>query len=277
MTKLLIGATLTLAAAPFALSQSVDWKSDYSSAVESAKESNQLIMLYFSTEWCGWCQRLKDDTFSDESVAERLNTSIVSIEVDAEKEGQELAEKYGVEGFPTIKMLDHEGNVWGTIVGYSPPEVFLATLDRVVRPFTGYAAAKQKVEDGSATADDFSLLALAYANRADMESAASYLSKAGEAGHGAHYFEAAIAVADAYRDNEDYDLAIPIYAKIAEGTESEADRAHAWVMTAICYLELEDRDKALEYANKVINMPADLPQHKDLANRIKQFVEGSDS
>lgn len=266
-----------MVAAPFAFGQSVDWKSDYSAAVEAARAENKLIMVVFSTEWCGFCQQLKDVTFAAEPVAKHLNENVISLEVDAEKEGQELAEKYGVQGFPTIKLLDHEGTSWGTIVGYSGPDAFTATLNRYVRPFSNYGDAKAKAMEGTATGEDYSMLALAYANRGMMAQANNYLKEAEEAGIGAHYFEAAIAVADSHRDKQEFDLAIPIYAKVAAQTESETDKAHAWVMTAICYIELGDNAKAIEYANKVLAMEADLPDHKELAGRVKQHAEGSDS
>lgn len=258
MKAKLLGATLAVAAAPFAFAQSVDWKANYEAATEAARAENKLVMVVFSTEWCGFCQQLKDVTFADEAVAKHLNDNVISLEVDAEKEGQDLAEKYGVQGFPTIKLLDAEGNSWGTIVGYSGPQAYMATLDRFVRPYSVYEEAKARAESGEATSEDYSNLALAYVNRGLIAEANRYLRSAEEAGAEGPYFEAAIAIADHYRDNQQFDLAIPMYQKVANSTDSETDKAHSWLMMAISYYELEDKEKAIEYAEKVLAMEAEL-------------------
>lgn len=65
-------------------------------------------LYYFYTKWCPYCKkaRIVWDKFK-KKFDNRLvkDTKIKFIEVDCEKE-KNLAEKYNIEGYPTIKMVN---------------------------------------------------------------------------------------------------------------------------------------------------------------------------
>lgn len=104
--------------------------SDLESAMAEAGERGTLVMVDFKTDWCSWCKRLDRDTFSDPSVVAELG-ELVALQLDAEKEGIEAAEKYGVRSFPTIVFLDTAGHEIDRILGYLPPDAFLAEVQRI--------------------------------------------------------------------------------------------------------------------------------------------------
>lgn len=104
--------------------------SDLEEAFAEAGKRRTLVMVDFMTDWCSWCKRLDKDTFSDASVVEELG-ELVALRLDAEKEGVDAAERYGVRSYPTIIFLDAAGHEVDRILGYLPPDAFLAEVQRI--------------------------------------------------------------------------------------------------------------------------------------------------
>lgn len=90
-----------------------------------------------------------------------MSKHFVSIKINAEKgEGKTLAEKYGVSGFPTLLLVDPKGEEVDRIVGYRPPDKFIATLKPILAG-DSFAALTKKVK---ANPDDLEI-AVAYAKK----------------------------------------------------------------------------------------------------------------
>lgn len=86
-------------------------------ALGRARVENRLVMVDVYTDWCGWCKKLDRDTYGDERVAAALE-NLISIRVNAEKGGEAVAERYRVQGFPTVLFLSGTGEVVEKIEGY---------------------------------------------------------------------------------------------------------------------------------------------------------------
>ena len=104
--------------------------SNLEAALVEAGDRGTLLMVDFKTDWCTWCKRLDRDTFSDPAVVAELG-KLVALQLDAEKEGADAAEKYGVRSFPTIVFLDPAGHEVDRILGYMPPDAFLVEVQRI--------------------------------------------------------------------------------------------------------------------------------------------------
>lgn len=95
--------------------------------------SGRAVLIDFSTEWCGWCKKLDAEVFPRPEVAEAL-AKFVCAHLDAEKdEGQTLAVRYGVRGFPTLVVVDAEGAEIDRIIGYRAPKAFVEEVGRIAR------------------------------------------------------------------------------------------------------------------------------------------------
>lgn len=117
------------------------WLTDVKQAQAEAKSNKKLLLLDFTgSDWCGWCIRLDREVFSKPEFKEYASKNLVLLEVDfprgkelapAERtQNEELARRYGIQGFPTIVVLDSEGKKVGEL-GYTPggPSAFIAELD----------------------------------------------------------------------------------------------------------------------------------------------------
>jgi len=113
-------------------SEAYRWEKDTSFETVLSKSNGKIILLDFETEWCGWCKKLDENTYSDENVKNFGKTHLLSMKIDAEKgEGIELAKRYNVRGFPTIVFTNNDGEEIDRIVGYRDPIPFLNELRRV--------------------------------------------------------------------------------------------------------------------------------------------------
>ena len=123
------------------------WQTDYSAALEQAGKENKMVLLDFTgSDWCGWCIKLKKDTFSKPEFQKFAEGSLVLVELDfprkkeqsaeLKKQNQELAEKFGIEGFPTLVLLDPQGKEAARNVGYLPggPEGFVKWVEAAGKP-----------------------------------------------------------------------------------------------------------------------------------------------
>lgn len=106
----------------------IGWEADLASALSKAQSERKLVMVDFYTDWCRWCQRLEATTLADPAVAEAVRSHFVPVRLNAETAGKEDAERFGVEGYPTVLFLEASGREIYRISGYLEPEDFLKEL-----------------------------------------------------------------------------------------------------------------------------------------------------
>ena len=103
----------------------------WSKVLQRAKEQNQLIFMDCYTVWCGPCKGLAQDVFPQKQVGDFFNTHFVNVKYDMEKgDGKMLREKYKeyIIGFPTLLLLDGDGNVVHQMAGYQKAENLIAGM-----------------------------------------------------------------------------------------------------------------------------------------------------
>ena len=108
----------------YALASDMPWAKDFDSAKKMAMSGGKLIMLSFHADWCSYCKKLDQITFTDDDVI-KLAKQVVPIRLNSEKGGSVLAEAHSVKALPTIVFVDADGEVWGEIIGYMPPEPYM--------------------------------------------------------------------------------------------------------------------------------------------------------
>ena len=69
---------------------------------------------------------MANNVFTRPEVGDYFNAHFINVKIDMEKgEGRELAKKYEVRAFPTLLMIDHEGNIVERMVGAQSTEKLL--------------------------------------------------------------------------------------------------------------------------------------------------------
>ncbi len=119
---------------------------DLEAARAEAGTRGTMVMIEFYADWCNWCRRLETDTFSVPEVQREL-ARFVSMKLNGEKGGAELAASFGVDSYPTLIFLDPDGNEMDRILGYLPPDKFLRRVWRIRTGDTFLACLRDLEED----------------------------------------------------------------------------------------------------------------------------------
>ena len=140
---LFAAAACVFLTAPLARAES-DWLNDYKKAQQEAKASNKFLLLDFTgSDWCGWCKKFEKQILSQSQFKDYARENLVLVELDfprakqqspeLRKQNQELAYQYQVQGFPTIVVLDGDGQKLWQYDGYFPdgPAAFIAQLEKL--------------------------------------------------------------------------------------------------------------------------------------------------
>lgn len=121
----------------------VEWMS-IEEAVEKTEEEPRKIFVDVYTDWCGFCRRMEQNTFSHPVIIELLNKKFYPVKLNAEQDepivfqGHEyinenpgqarsahnfaIAILQGQMSYPSIAFFDEELNLITAIPGYRPPE-----------------------------------------------------------------------------------------------------------------------------------------------------------
>jgi len=87
-------------------------KTDFNTALLKAKEANKPLFIDFYTGWCAPCLVFTKNVLTDQEVGEFMNDAFVNLKYDAEKgEGIKIAKKYKVTSYPTLLIIDSDGNL----------------------------------------------------------------------------------------------------------------------------------------------------------------------
>ncbi|MBD3298730.1 MAG: tetratricopeptide repeat protein [candidate division Zixibacteria bacterium] len=157
------------------LTTDVVWLRSYEQALDEAMVGRQRIMAEFYTDWCRWCRTLEDSTLVHPAV-EALADSFVFLRVNAELDTS-LASQFGINAYPTVLLMDGSGSEAGRIVGYVPPDEFIARVEQYVRgEGTLWALEKQNRERPS-DPETMYLLGRKYMERGQHSDAQTMLEK----------------------------------------------------------------------------------------------------
>src|ERR1043165_9933585 len=115
-----------------------EWLIKYDEAIAAAKKSGRPILADFTgSDWCGWCIRLKQEVFDTKDFKAWAAENAILLELDFPRakpqdaaikaKNRELAQAHGIQGYPTILILDADGKKIGEL-GYMPggPKTWIA-------------------------------------------------------------------------------------------------------------------------------------------------------
>jgi len=139
-----IAAGLIMAAALLsARAEEPQWLTDLPKAEAKAKADKKMVLLDFTgSDWCPACIQLRKQVFSKPEFAKYAQEHLVLVEVDfpetkiqseeLKKANQALAEKFKVEEYPTVIILNSAGEKVGEAdYDGGGPKKFIETLEKL--------------------------------------------------------------------------------------------------------------------------------------------------
>ncbi|MCK9558662.1 MAG: thioredoxin family protein [Candidatus Cloacimonetes bacterium] len=106
------------------------WIEDWDQAIATAKTQNRTVLVNFTgSDWCGWCKRLSSEVFTQEAFTKYARENLILLKLDfphqieqsvaLKQQNDKLMRQFGVQGYPTILLVDEEGKEIGR-TGYQP-------------------------------------------------------------------------------------------------------------------------------------------------------------
>ncbi len=101
------------------------WEPNFTEALKTAKQKNELILVNFSgSDWCGPCMRMRNEIFESTTFSQMADTSLVLVNADFPRnkknqlshqlveQNDMLADKYNPNGsFPYTVLINADGKV----------------------------------------------------------------------------------------------------------------------------------------------------------------------
>ena len=99
----------------------------YEEALKIAKAKKKKVLLFFTADWCRYCQEMKKTTLKNEDVQAAIKRYVYYV-VDTDYE-RELATKYSVSGIPAFRIVTDSEEVKKKASGYMSVKTFLKWLE----------------------------------------------------------------------------------------------------------------------------------------------------
>ncbi|MDE1170434.1 MAG: thioredoxin family protein [Verrucomicrobium sp.] len=119
------------------------WLTDYVQAINTArKEQKPLFIDFTGSDWCGWCVKFDKEVLSTPEFEAYAQDKLVLLRADfpqkhplpvaLTQQNQSLAQKYKVDGFPTLLLISPTEKVLARFDGYQEggPQPFIERLKK---------------------------------------------------------------------------------------------------------------------------------------------------
>lgn len=95
------------------------WTSDLLEALAESERTGKEVLLNFTgSDWCSWCHKLRDEVFSTAEFKNYAEQNLILVYLDfpnsikltddVKKQNEVMAQVFGVQGFPTLWLMDSE-------------------------------------------------------------------------------------------------------------------------------------------------------------------------
>lgn len=162
----------------------IAWLSSLEEGLQAARGEDRLVMVDFYADLCHWCKELDRLVYTEPTVQDAVARHFVPVKLNGGKH-DDLVTKYNLDGYPTVIFLDAQGEELSRIVGFEPPDLFLADMMDAVELKalkSEVAELEAAVKTGEAGFETYARLGHIYRRLGKMELARTYLTKAQETG-----------------------------------------------------------------------------------------------
>lgn len=144
---------------PVLLAQDDAWIQDFAKAKAQAKaEKKHLLVDFTGSDWCIWCKRLDKEVFAEAAFKTAAPKDFVLVKIDfpqdeglvtaeVKAQNEKLQEQYGIQGFPTVLLMDAEGRPYAQ-TGYEKggPDKYVPMLADLKKKGDAFCAAMVRAD-----------------------------------------------------------------------------------------------------------------------------------
>lgn len=119
-------ALLSTAATGFCAAEKIKWYG-YEEGLAIGAQEGKKLFVHFYTDWCGYCDKMEKETFSDASIASYLNRYFISVRVNSEKQ-KEVAAQFSVRGVPVTWFVSEVNERISSLPGFIDRDMMIRIL-----------------------------------------------------------------------------------------------------------------------------------------------------
>jgi thioredoxin-related protein len=120
------GLLASLASTPVAADAppppTVSWQTDADRAWSAACEQGRPLLLLFVSGNCGYCVKMKYESFGDPRVVADVQSTFVPAIIKSDAKHAELMKTLGIRSFPTAVVVSPDARIVGRVTGYVGPQ-----------------------------------------------------------------------------------------------------------------------------------------------------------
>ena len=122
-----------------AANNKLQWYS-FDEGLAKAKKEKKMVLIDFYTDWCGYCQKMDAETYSNEKVINYLNSKYVLIKINPEKSGDlnykgtsytlsSFTRGLGINGYPSTLFMEYNEELITLVPGYIKTDEFMNIIE----------------------------------------------------------------------------------------------------------------------------------------------------
>jgi protein disulfide-isomerase len=149
----------------------ITWMTNYEEAVNASKSSSKPLLMFFTgSDWCGWCNKLEEESLDSPEFSQAAAAKFVFLKLDfplyssqdpkLKKQNEQLKQKFGIRSYPTIVLFDAQQNQQMGTTGYRAGggKQYADHLQKMVNDYNSYKRKMSALESESLTEKELKLL-----------------------------------------------------------------------------------------------------------------------
>ena len=265
-TLLLSGLLMLLLALPGA-TQQVTWHPDLAAATAAAKQSGRPILALFHSVGCGPCGQMEQETLADQQVATLVVTRFEAVSINGLTQA-DLATRYLISYYPSVKFLDASGVSVYDCYGYIPPVDFAPVMNEALAAHQALLRARTAAAQPEVSADGALSIARDYLQASQFTDAAQWARRALETAASAEaQYVLGVALVEA---GEPAQAEEPLLAALT-ATEDAAWLTHARLKLGYAWLQIGEDEAGIDLLKTVYATADATPKTKAEAARLLRW------
>src|SRR5262245_34907035 len=157
----------------------ITWERDYDKAIQRAAAEKKLSIADMFTDWCVLCKKMDAETFSDTELNKNMANKYVWLKLNTETEdaGVRLQKEFAILTYPTILVLDSEGEEIDRVGAFQPATQFQQTVESFFNSPDSLASLRKAVQEQPNSAAPRYALAEKLLNQSNFAKASGHFQK----------------------------------------------------------------------------------------------------